>query len=41
MNQKKYVFTAGISGLLFAVLIVLVKTVDVQAIGPEETRIVL
>ncbi len=39
MNQKKYVFTAGISGLLFAVLIVLVKTVDVQAIGPEETRI--
>lgn len=39
MKRKKYVLTAGISGLLFAVLIVLVRFVDVQAIGPEGTRI--
>ena len=39
MKRKKYVLTAGISGLVFAVLIILVRFVDVQAIGPEETRI--
>lgn len=39
MKQKKYALTAGISGLLFAVLIILVRFVDVQAIGPEGTRI--
>ena len=39
MKRKKYALTAGISGLLFAVLIVLVRFVDVQAIGPEGTRI--
>ena len=39
MKRKKYALTAGISGLLFALLIILVRFVDVQAIGPEETRI--
>lgn len=39
MKRKKYALTAGISGLLFAVLIILVRFVDVQAIGPERTRI--
>ena len=39
MKQKKYALSAGISGLLFAALIVLVRFVDVQAIGPEGTRI--
>lgn len=39
MKQKKYALTARISGLLFAVLIILVRFVDVQAIGPEGTRI--
>ena len=39
MKQKKYALSAGISGLLFAALIVLVRLVDVQAIGPEGTRI--
>lgn len=39
MKRKKYALTAGISGLLFAVLIILVRFVDVQAIGPEGTRI--
>ena len=39
MKQKKYVLTAVISGALFAALIILVRLVDVQAIGPEGTRI--
>lgn len=39
MKRKKYALTPGISGLLFAVLIILVRFVDVQAIGPEGTRI--
>ena len=39
MKQKKYALTARISGLLFAVLIILFRFVDVQAIGPEGTRI--
>ena len=38
MKQKK-VIIAGISGLLFAVLIALVRLIDVQAIGPEGTQI--
>ena len=37
-NKKKY-FAAGVCGLLAAALIVLVRFVDVQAIGPEGTRI--
>ena len=39
MKQKKYALSAGVSGLLFAALIVLVKSVDVQTIGPEGMRI--
>jgi len=39
MKRNKKVIIAGISGLLFAVLIILVRFVDVQAIGPEGTRI--
>ena len=39
MKRKKHALTAGISGLLFAVLVILVRFVDVQAIGPEGTRI--
>ena len=39
MKQKKCALTAGSSGLLFAALIVLVKSVDVRAIGPAGTRI--
>lgn len=39
MKRKRKLLVAGISGLLFAVLIVLVRFVDVQAIGPEGTRI--
>lgn len=39
MKRKKYALTAGISGLLFAALIILIRLVDVQAIGPDGTRI--
>lgn len=39
MKQKRKLLTAVVSGLLAAVLIVLVRFVDVQAIGPEGTRI--
>lgn len=39
MKRKRKNLTASVSGLLFAVLIILVRFVDVQAIGPEETRI--
>ena len=39
MKRKRKILTAGVSGLLFAVLIILVRFVDVQAIGPEGTRI--
>ena len=39
MKRNKKVIIAGISGLLFAVLIILVRFVDVQAIGPDGTRI--
>ena len=37
--MKKKVVAAGLCILLFLVLILLVKTVDVQAIGPEETSV--
>ena len=37
--MKKKVVAAGLCILLFLVVILLVKTVDVQAIGPEETSI--
>ena len=37
--MKKKAIAAGICILLFLVLIVLVKTVDVQEIGPEDTSI--
>ena len=39
MKRKRKILTASVSGLLFAVLIILVRIVDVQAIGPEGTRI--
>ena len=39
MKQKRKLLAAGIGGLLFAALIILVRYVDVQAIGPEGTRI--
>ena len=39
MKRKRKILTASVSGLLFAVLIILVRLVDVQAIGPEGTRI--
>ena len=39
MKRNRAALTAWISGLLFAVLIILVRFVDVQAIGPESTRI--
>ena len=39
MKRKRRILTASVSGLLFAVLIILVRFVDVQAIGPEGTRI--
>lgn len=39
MKRKRKILTASGSGLLFAVLIALVRFVDVQAIGPEGTRI--
>ena len=39
MKCKRKLLAAGVSGLLVAVLIVLVCFVDVQAIGPEGTRI--
>lgn len=39
MKCKRKLLIAGVSGLLVAVLIVLVCFVDVQAIGPEGTRI--
>ena len=39
MKRNKKLIIAGICGLLFAVLIALVRLVDVQAIGPEGTRI--
>ena len=39
MKQKRKLLIAGISGLLFTVLIVLIQFVDVQAVGPEGTRI--
>lgn len=39
MKRRKRLFTAGISGLLAVVLIMLVRFVDVQAIGPEGTKI--
>ena len=39
MKCKRKLLAAGVSGLLVVVLIVLVCFVDVQAIGPEGTRI--
>lgn len=39
MKRKRKILTASVSGLLFAVLIILVRFVDVQAFGPEGTRI--
>lgn len=39
MNRKTCFLLAGISGALFAVLIVVLRTVDVAAIGPEGTEI--
>ena len=39
MKQNKKLMIAGISGLLFALLIALVRLIDVQAIGPEGTQI--
>ena len=39
MKCKRKLLAAGVSGLFVAVLIVLVCFVDVQAIGPEGTRI--
>ena len=39
MKRKRRILTASFSGLLFAVLIILARLVDVQAIGPEGTRI--
>ena len=39
MKRNRRILTASVSGLLFAVLIILVRFVDVQAIGPEGTRI--
>lgn len=37
MHGKRWLLLGGICGLIFAVLIVLVRFVDVQAIGPEGT----
>ncbi|WP_281086172.1 phosphatase PAP2 family protein [Eubacterium ruminantium] len=37
--MKKYFVAAGICGLLFIALIIIVKNVDVSAIGPEGTSI--
>ena len=39
MKQKKHYLTAGVCALLAIVLIVLVRCVDVAAIGPAGTRI--
>lgn len=39
MKRKRRILIASFSGLLFAVLIILVRLVYVQAIGPEGTRI--
>ena len=39
MKRNKKLIIAGISGLLFALLIALVRLIDVQAIGPEGTQI--
>lgn len=39
MKRKKYALAAGISGLLFAALILIVRLIDVQTIGPAGTRI--
>ena len=39
MKRKRKIITAYVSGLLFAMLIILVRFVDVQEIGPEGTRI--
>ncbi|MDO4614658.1 MAG: phosphatase PAP2 family protein [Lachnospiraceae bacterium] len=39
MKRNKKLIIAGISGLLFVVLIALVRLIDVQAIGPEGTQI--
>ena len=39
MKRNRRILIASFSGLLFAVLIILVRLVDVQAIGPEGTRI--
>ena len=39
MNTKAKFSIAGVSGILFVILIVLLKTVDVAPIGPEGTSI--
>ena len=39
MKRKRKLLAAGIGGLLFAALILLIRLVDVWAIGPAETRI--
>ena len=39
MKRNRRILTASVCGLLFAVLIILARFVDVQAIGPEGTRI--
>ena len=39
MKRRRRLLVAGVSGLLTAVLIVLVRVVDVRAIGPDGTRI--
>ena len=39
MNTKTKFSIAGVSGILFIILIVLLKTVDVATIGPEGTSI--
>lgn len=39
MKHNRKLLTAGVSGLLAGVLMVLVRLADVQAIGPEGTRI--
>ncbi len=39
MKRNREFITAGISGLLFLLLILLVRTVDVAAIGPQGTTI--
>ncbi len=39
MENKKYLITSGISAVLTALLMILIKTVDVADIGPEGTRV--